>query len=148
MTRISHLCSRLWLVPVLIAFALVLPSPGFATGGEDEAAEGKEGKTAHFAVPLPRTKDEAVALLKSSMSKIETALGTSDFAAIHEATYSTESAVKRIALEPGYDGLKETLVPRVEIVHLASEQGDADTLKAAVPILSKAVKDQLQALMK
>ena len=141
MTRIS----RLWLVPLLIAFALVLPSAGFATGGEDEAAEGK---TEHYKVPLPRTKEEAVSLLQSSMSKIEAALGTSDFAAIHEATYSTESAVKRISLEPGYDGLKETLVLRVEIVHLASEQGDAETLKAAVPALSKAVKDQLAALLK
>ncbi len=141
MTRIS----RLWLVPLLIAFALVLPSAGFATGREDEAAEGK---TEHYKVPLPRTKEETVALLQSSMSKIEAALGTSDFAAIHEATYSTESAVKRISLEPGYDGLKETLVPRVEIVHLASELSDAETLKAAVPALSKAVKDQLAALLK
>jgi hypothetical protein len=141
MTRIS----RNWLLPVLLAFTLVLPSTGFATGGEDEA---KEGKTAHAEVPLPRTKDEAVTLLKSSMSKIEAALGTADLNAMHIATYSTESAVKRISLEPGYDGLKETLLPRVEIVHLASELGDADTLKAAVPALSKAVKDQLAVLMK
>ncbi len=141
MTRLS----RNWFAPVLLAFALILPSPGFATGGEEEAAEVK---TEHFKVPLPRTKEEAVALLKSSMSKIETALGTADYSAIHEATYSTESAVKRISLEPGYDGLKETLAPRVEIVHLASELSDAETLKAAVPILSKAVKDQLAALLK
>ena len=140
--------SRHWLVPVLIAFAFLLPSPGFATGGEDEAAEGKEGKTAHYEVALPKTTVEAVTLLKTNMQKIETALGAADFSAIHEATYSVESAIARIAQDPGYDGLKTTVAPRVEIVHLASEQGDAETLKAAVPILAKAVKDQLQALLK
>ncbi len=134
-----------WFASVILAFALALPSPGFATGGEEEA---KEGKTAHYKVPLPRTKEEAVAVLQSSMSKIESALGKSDLHAIHEESYTTESAVKRISLEPGYDGLKETLMPRVEIVHLASELGDAETLKAAVPALSKAVKEQLQALSK
>jgi hypothetical protein len=149
MTRIS----RNWLVPVLMSFALAsfaitLPSPGFATGGEEEAGEGKEGKTSHFEVPLPKTTAEAVTLLKTNMGKIETALGAADFSAIHEATYSVESAVARIAQDPGYEGLKTTIAPRVEIVHLASEQGDAETLKAAVPILSKAVKEQLQALMK
>lgn len=144
MTRIS----RLWLVPVLFAFAFLLPSPGFATGGEDEAAEGKEGKTAHYEVALPKTTAEAVTLLKTNMQKIETALGAADFAAIHEATYSVESAIARIAQDPGYDGLKTTVAPRVEIVHLASELSDAETLKAAVPILAKAVKDQLQALLK
>ena len=144
MTRIS----RTWFASVLLACALILPSPGFATGGEDEAKEGHEGKTSHFEVPLPKTTAEAVTLLKTNMQKIETALGAADFSAIHEATYSVESAIARIAQDPGYDGLKVTVAPRVEIVHLASEQGDADTLKAAVPILSKAVKDQLQALMK
>ncbi len=55
---------------------------------------------------------------------------------------------RRLAKEPGYDGLTTTVAPRVEIVHLASEQGDAETLKAAVPTLTKAVNDQLAALMK
>ncbi len=144
MTRIS----RNWLVPVLLAFALVQPSTAFATGGADEAGEGQEGKTAHFEVPLPKTTAEAVTLLKTNMQKIETAMGAADFAAIHEATYSVESAVTRIAQDPGYDGLKTTLVPRVEIVHLASELSDAETLKAAVPALAKAMKDQLAALLK
>ncbi len=141
MTRIS----RLWLVSLLIAFALPLPSPGFATGGEEE---GKEGKTAHFEVPLPKTTAEAVALLKTNMQKIETALGAADFSAIHEATYSVESALARIAKEPGYDGITSTVAPRCEIVHLASELSDADTLKAAVPALAKAVNAQLAALLK
>jgi hypothetical protein len=144
MTRIS----RNWLLPVLLAFTLVLPSTGFATGGEDEAAEGKEGKTAHFEVPLPKTTAEAVTMLKTNMGKIETALGAADFPAIHEATYSVESAIARIAQDPGYEGLKTAVAPRVEIVHLASELSDADTLKAAVPALTKAVNGQLAALLK
>jgi hypothetical protein len=144
MTRIS----RLWLLPVLLAFALLQPSPGFATGGEDEAKEGHEGKTAHYEVPLPKTTAEAVTLLKTNMGKIESALSAADYPAIHEATYSVESAIARIAQDPGYDGLTSTVAPRVEIVHIASEQGDADTLKAAVPALSKAVNDQLAALLK
>ncbi len=133
-------------VPVIAALALslTLSAPVFATS----PGEHGEGKTAHFEVPLPETKDAAIKLLKDNMGKIEAALAKADFNAIHEATYSVESAIARIAKEPGYDGLTTTVAPRVEIVHLASEQGDAETLKAAVPILSKAVKEQLAALLK
>ncbi len=127
-----------------LALSLTVSAPAFATS----PGEHGEGKTAHFEVPLPETKDAAVKLLKDSMGTIETALAKADFNAIHEATYSVESAIARLAKEPGYDGLTTTVAPRVEIVHLASEQGDAETLKAAVPILAKAVNEQLAALMK
>ena len=116
-------------------------SPAHATSaGEEE--HGGEGKVQHFKVPVPETKEAALTLLNTNIAKIEKALAAADFDAIHEATYSVESALARIAKEPGFDGVMVTIAPRCEIVHLASEQRDAETLKAAVPILAKAVKDQ------
>jgi hypothetical protein len=134
--------------PVVLAFAVALPTAVLASSPAEEAAKKEAGKSSHFEVPLPATTAAAVELLKANMLKIEAANGKADFDAIHEATYSVESAIARIAQDPGYDGLKTTVAPRVEIVHLASEQKDAETLKAAVPILSKSVNDQLQALIK
>lgn len=104
-----------------------------------EAGQRREG---HFKVPEPATKDDATALLQASLAKIVGSLEHGDFDAIHEASYSVEAALKRIAKEPGFDGVTAIVAPRCEIVHLASEMQDEETLKAAVPILLKAVKEQ------
>ena len=133
--------------PAVFAIALALPTAALASNPVEEAAKKEAGKPAHFEVPLPATTAAAVELLKVNLAKIEAANSKADFDAVHEATYSVKSAIARIAQDPGYDGLKASVAPRVEIVHLASEQRDAETLKAAVPILAKSVHDQLQALI-
>lgn len=126
-------------VAVILATALTLSFAFSPAVRATSPGEHGEGKAAHFEVPLPETKDAAVKLLETSLAKITGGLAALDFAAIHEATYSLESAVARIAKEPGFDGLTSSVAPRVEIVHLASELEDADTLKAAVPALEKAI---------
>lgn len=123
----------------ILATALSLPLAISMPARATAPGEHAEGKTTHFEVPLPETKDAAVKLLETSLAKITGSLAKLDFAAIHEATYSLESAVARIAKEPGFDGLTSSVAPRVEIVHLASELEDGDTLKAAVPALAKAI---------
>lgn len=143
--------SRRWPLPAVLMLTLLAPPAVTLTlsdralasnpGEEGGKKEGEE-KVEHYKVPLPATKDEAVTLLNTNVAKIEKGLADSDFEAIHQATYSVESALARIAKEPGFDGVMVTIAPRCEIVHLASEQRDAETLKAAVPILAKAVKDQ------
>lgn len=131
------------LVALLAVVCLGLPWPGslslaVASSPMEQAAKGP----GHFKVPEPATKDEALALLKSSLEKIEASLAKDDFDAIHEASYSVEAALARIGKEPGYDGSTAMVAPRCEIVHLASEMHDEATLKAAVPILLKAARDQ------
>lgn len=142
-------CRRL--VPAVLALAVALPAlpaltlseRAFASNPAEEGGkkEGEE-KVEHYKVPVPETKDAASKLLNDNIAIIEKGLASGDFEAIHQATYSVESALARIAKEPGFDGVMVTIAPRCEIVHLASEQHDAETLKAAVPILAKAVKDQ------
>jgi hypothetical protein len=131
------------LVALLAVICLEIPWPGslslaVASSPAEKAAKGP----GHFKVPEPATKNEAVALLKSSLEKIEVSLANGDFDAIHEASYSVEAALARIGKEPGYDGSAAMVAPRCEIVHLASEMQDEATLKAAVPILIKAARDQ------
>jgi hypothetical protein len=136
----AALALALALLPVS---ALSLSHAAFASNpGEEGKKGGGEEKTEHYKVPLPETKDGALKLLNDNIAIIEKGLAAGDFEAIHQATYSVEAALARIAKEPGYDGITVTVAPRCEIVHLASEQRDAETLKAAVPILAKAVKDQ------
>jgi len=117
---------------------------GYASSPSEYGEKAGYGDKAerHFKVPEPATKDEAVTLLHTSLEKIEQNLARSDFDAIHEASYGVEAALARIAKEPGYDGITAYVMPRCEIVHLASEMQDAETLKAAVPILVKVVRDQ------
>lgn len=136
-------------MPVALALALalipastfVLSHAAFASNPQEEGKGGEE-KTPHYKVAVPETKDAALKLLNDNIAVIEKGLASGDFEAIHQATYSVEAALARIAKEPGYDGITITVAPRCEIVHLASEQRDAETLKAAVPILAKAVRDQ------
>lgn len=118
---------------------IYLMTPALASAPMEQG----EGAPAHFRVPVPETMDGAVKLLHEAIAKLETSLAASDFSAIHEASYSVESAIARIGKEPGYDGVKALVSPRCEIVHLASEMEDGDTLKAAVPHLVKAVHEQL-----
>lgn len=113
-------------------------SPAVASSPAEKAAK----RPGHFEVVEPATKDEAFALLKSSLEKIEGSLEKGDFDAIHEASYSVEAALSRLGKEPGYDGSTAMVAPRCEIVHLASEMHDEATLKAAVPILVQAARDQ------
>ena len=93
-------------------------------------------------MPLPATKDEAVTLLNTNIAKIEKGLADSDFETIHQATYRSKARSPASPRSQASTGCMVTIAPRCEIVHLASEQRDAETLKAAVPILAKAVKDQ------
>ena len=128
--------------------AAVLASLFFMTSPMPSAhasAPTKSGEQAerHFKVPEPATKDDAVTLLQNSLQKIVTSLEQSNFEAIHEASYGVEAALARIGKEPGFDGVTAYVAPRCEIVHLASEMQDAETLKVAVPILVKAVNEQL-----
>lgn len=131
------------LVALLALAGLEISGPGpwsvaVASSPFEKAAKGPR----HFEVPEPATKDDAFALLKASLEKIETSLASGDFDAIHEASYSVEAALARIGKEPGYDGSTAMVAPRCEIVHLASEMQDEATLKAAVPSLVKAARDQ------
>lgn len=131
------------LVALLAVICLEIPwpgslSPAIASSPLEQAAK----RPGHFKVSEPATKDEAFALLESSLEKIEASLAKDDFDAIHEASYSVEAALARIGKEPGYDGSTAMVAPRCEIVHLASEMHDEATLKAAVPILVKAARDQ------
>ncbi len=50
-----------------LALSLTVSAPAFATS----PGEHGEGKTAHFEVPLPETKDAAVALLKTNWENRE-----------------------------------------------------------------------------
>jgi hypothetical protein len=142
--------SRLLSIAAAALTFVAFPHLGLASGpGEagKKAEAAAEGKTSHFEIAVPSTKEDAAKLLKVSLAKIEVGLSEGKFEEIHEATYSVEAALDRLAQEPGYDGLKTTVSPRLEIVHLASEQGDGDTLKAAVPSLMKAARGNLQALL-
>lgn len=132
---------------VLTAFTVPHFALASSPGEAGKKAEAAEGKSSHYEIPVPGSKDDAAKLLKAGLAKIEEGLSEGKFEEVHEATYSVESALARLSQEPGYDGLKTTVSPRLEIVHLASEQGDAETLKAAVPALMKAAKGNLQALL-
>ncbi len=138
---------RVWMAA---ASAVALAGPlGFvdritAAQASSPMEAGKQGPR-HFKVSEPATKDDAVALLQTSLAKILSSLERIDFDAIHEASYSVEAALARIGKEPGFDGVNSIVAPRCEIVHLASELHDAETLKAAVPSLVRAVNEQLPA---
>lgn len=140
-TRSRAQAAALALTLALIPAAVVSMSSAFASNPAEEGKKGEE-KVEHYKVPLPATKEEALKLLNDNVTIIEKGLAAGDFDAIHQATYSVEAALARIAKEPGFDGITVTVAPRCEIVHLASEQRDAETLKAAVPIFAKAVRDQ------
>lgn len=131
---------RMLLAALALALSCLLLPASVAYASAPHEAGGKAEQ--HFKVPEPATKADAVMLLNTSLEKIEQSLARSDFDAIHEATYSVEAALARIGKEPGYDGVSAFVAPRCEIVHLASEMQDAETLKAAVPILMKAAKEQ------
>lgn len=138
-------CRKLFASFALALIILNLPAGSAGTAYASAPAEYGERTTRHFSVPEPATKQDAVKLLNDSLAKIEQALASGDFSAIHEASYSVEVALERIGREPGYDGVKALVSPRCEIVHLASEMQDGETLKAAVPSLAKAVREQLLA---
>lgn len=131
------------LVALLAVIFLEIPGPGtFGLAIASSPLERSAKRPGHFEVPEPATKDDAFTLLKSSLEKIEASLAAGDFDAIHEASYSVEAALARLGKEPGYDGSTAMVAPRCEIVHLASEMHDEATLKAAVPILIQAARDQ------
>jgi len=142
---ISHHSWRATAVVVAAALAAaVLPPPSAAFASSPvKGAQAAGEKTKHYEAAPPATRQEALALLETGMSKIDEALAAADTGALHAATYGVEAAIARLSSDKGYDGLTVTVAPRLEIVHLASELGDIDTLKAAVPALKKALKDSL-----
>jgi hypothetical protein len=142
------LTPRARLAPAAAALCCLLSVPAFASSPAEEAAKFHQGGAPHMKVEPPKTMGEAVTMLRSALAKIDVALGVPDYDTIHIATYSAEAAVARIAQEPGYDGLKSQVAPRIEIVHLASELGDGETLKVAVPAMLQAARGSLQLVLK
>lgn len=142
------LIPRARVVPAVAALCCLFSATALASNPAEEAAKFHQGGAPHMKVEPPKTMDEAAALLRSSLAKIDVALGVRDYTTIHIATYSAEAAIVRIAQEPGYDGLKSQVAPRIEIVHLASELGDGETLKAAVPAMLNAARGSLQLVLK
>ena len=130
-------------VTSVVLALLLVSSPFTGLVFASSPAERSGMAVRHAEVPEPSSKAEAVNLLQSSIKKIEDGLARRDFPAIHEASYGVEAALTRIAKEPGYDGVTTSVLPRCEIVHLASELEDEGTLLAAVPMLAKAVQEQL-----
>ncbi|AMS43923.1 hypothetical protein QEZ47_05340 [Aminobacter anthyllidis] len=111
---------------ILLAAAVGLPTAG---------TMGQPAK--HYAVEIPRTVEEASAMMRRALSKVEQALATDDYASIHKASYELEAAASRIAGRP--NDQSETLVHTVEILHRASEATDREVLQATFPQLKEAV---------
>ena len=130
---------------IAVAIAIV-PQGVSATEQPSATSEFHQGGVKHAEVAEPKTFDEAMQLFKASLAAVEGALAAPDIAVIHQATYALEAAAKRIGEEPGHDSVKDSVAPRIEIVHLASELGDADTIRSAVPALVKAARDALPKL--
>ena len=139
----GYLCLRRLPAVSSVVLALLLASTHI-TGPIHASGPGEQSgaKVRHMDVAEPASKADALSLLRTSIGKIEDGLARRDFPAIHEASYGVEAALTRIAKEPGYDGITVSVLPRCEIVHLASELEDDQTLQAAVPILVKAVQEQ------
>jgi hypothetical protein len=91
----------------------------------------------HYAVEIPRTVEEARAMMRRALSKIEQALATDDYASIHKASDELEAAASRIANRP--NDKTETLIQTTEILHRASEAGDRAVLQATYHRLKEAV---------
>ena len=96
--------------------------PAFAFACDDQA------KITHYVVAVPATVREANDLMRSSMSRIETAYAAQAHADIHEASYGLEAAAARIAESGEQDA--EVLGHSIEILHLGSEIEDQAILDA------------------
>ena len=90
-----------------------------------------------YEVAVPENVDEARVLMRSAMSRVESALAVNAYDEIHEAGYELEAAASRIS-EDG-DKKSEVLFHTIEILHLASEIGDHAILQATFPRLKEAV---------
>lgn len=106
----------------------------FLTGAVGLPTVATAGQVAkHDQVEIPRTVEEASAMMRRALSRVEQALATDDYVSFHKASYELEAAASRIADRP--NDKSEKLIHMVEILHSASEAADRAVLQATDAML-------------
>ena len=115
------------LTAAALAFALLPAMPALA-GSEHEDQHDDENQAEHFEGLPAETDQQARENLREYNAKLKTLLNQdklspSNLGEIHRISYTLENAIAQ--LEPEVDWIAKYL----EEVHLASERGDAETVR-------------------
>ncbi|MAC34203.1 MAG: hypothetical protein CME38_11460 [Haliea sp.] len=106
-----------------LVFATLLAVPAFA---DDDRVEHYKGEPSRSLEEALQNLSEYNGRLKAVLEGGE--LAGDDFHDIHQITYTLENALER--LEDELDAMEDDL----EIIHQASERGEADKIEAAAPV--------------
>ncbi|MEJ2094346.1 MAG: hypothetical protein P8X93_04020 [Gammaproteobacteria bacterium] len=130
---------------VLFAFVSLMSFQPVASAEEyeDDHAEQQESRPDHYKAATPESSAEALEILEKNIARIEVLLndevGVLELEKIHKISYSLEAAVEYLIMhqtvkqEPVLNELDEA----VQVVHLASEEHEADETRKWFAILKK-----------
>jgi predicted transcriptional regulator len=131
---------------VLFAFVSLVSFQPVASAEEhgDHHGEQQQSRPDHYKAATPESSDEALEILEKNIARIEVLLnknevGVLELEKIHKISYSLEAAVEYLIMhqtvkqEPVLNELDEA----VQVVHLASEEHEADETRKWFAILKK-----------
>lgn len=121
----------------------VLPLAAVALSLLAVPAFAHEERIQHYEGTMPKTAAEAKEALVSSSQAVIAAIRDKKLEAAHEATYTTENAIK-VLQDSTADAAKKKalsdLAVTVEEIHLASEEGEQAKCEGLIPTLEQQVK--------
>lgn len=107
----------------------------------EQANETIPQRIQHYEVKAPTTTEEAMPLIRQKVREMENYEQQGKLEAIHEDSYSLEAAIDTLRREgrkpaAAIDAFDEA----VQIIHYASESGEAKKVKQALPGLKDAAE--------